>query len=87
MRQCSNGAAAPLPFRNQLGALELSQRIKSGYRVIYYYWREAFTACLLAIYPKAQQIDMTPRQRQRLPTLAAELKAAAKTTAKLRRSQ
>ena len=60
---------------------------RSGYRVIYYYTGEALPVYLLAIYPKAQQVDLTPQQRERLAALAAELKAAAKATFKSRRRQ
>lgn len=50
---------------------------RGGYRVVYYFFNEAIPVYLLAIYPKNQQIDLTPQQRTRLTALAAQLKAEA----------
>ena len=58
---------------------------RGGFRVIYYYAGEGFPVYLLAIYGKAQQVDLTPQQRARLAALAAELKAAAKASVRARR--
>ncbi len=46
---------------------------------------EPFPIYLLAVYPKSQQIELTPRQRAQLTDLAAQLKAAAKASGKSRR--
>lgn len=55
-----------------------------GYRVIYYFFNESVPLYLLAIYPKNQQIDLTPHQKTRLTALAKELKAMAKAPRKVR---
>jgi mRNA-degrading endonuclease RelE of RelBE toxin-antitoxin system len=46
-----------------------------GYRVIYYYFNEALPVYLLAVYPKNQQVDLTPQQKARLIVLGTALKA------------
>jgi mRNA-degrading endonuclease RelE of RelBE toxin-antitoxin system len=55
-----------------------------GYRVIYYFFNEEFPIYMLSIYPKNQQVDLTPEQKKRLTKLAGELKAAAKAVVKKR---
>jgi mRNA-degrading endonuclease RelE of RelBE toxin-antitoxin system len=51
---------------------------RGGYRLIYYFFNEGIPIYLLAIYPKSQQIDLTPEQKKRLTTLAERLKDAAR---------
>jgi hypothetical protein len=48
-----------------------------GYRVIYYYFSAALPVYLLAVYPKKQQVDLTPQQKRRLTALGMNLKAEA----------
>jgi hypothetical protein len=48
-----------------------------GYRVIYYHINASVPVYLLAIYPKSQQVDLTPRQKTRISALAMMLKAEA----------
>ena len=57
---------------------------RGGYRVVYYFFNDSVPLYLLAVYPKNQQIDLTPQQKARLTALAGELKAAAKATARAR---
>jgi|HubBroStandDraft_1064217.scaffolds.fasta_scaffold344297_2 mRNA-degrading endonuclease RelE of RelBE toxin-antitoxin system len=58
---------------------------RGGYRVIYYYFNEALPVYLLAVYPKNQQVDLTPHQKARLISLGAALKAEALKRARARR--
>jgi hypothetical protein len=53
--------------------------------VIYYYFNEALPVYLLAVYPKNQQVDLTPQQKARLISLGAALKAEALKRARARR--
>jgi mRNA-degrading endonuclease RelE of RelBE toxin-antitoxin system len=48
-----------------------------GFRVIYYHFNEAIPVYLLAVYPKSQQVDLTPEQKARLIALGTALKAEA----------
>jgi mRNA-degrading endonuclease RelE of RelBE toxin-antitoxin system len=48
-----------------------------GYRVIHYHVNASVPVYLLAIHPKSQQVDLTPRQKTRIPALAMMLKAEA----------
>jgi mRNA-degrading endonuclease RelE of RelBE toxin-antitoxin system len=57
---------------------------RGGYRVIYYFFNEGVPLYLLAVYPKNEQIDLTPQQKSRLTALAKELKAMAKAPRKVR---
>jgi hypothetical protein len=59
---------------------------RGGLRVIYYFFNEAVPVYLLAVYPKGQQIDLTPQQRARLVGLAEQLKAQARQNMRLRRA-
>jgi mRNA-degrading endonuclease RelE of RelBE toxin-antitoxin system len=56
-----------------------------GYRVIYYYFNEAIPVYLLAVYPKNQQVDLTPQQKTRLIALGTALKAEALRKARARK--
>jgi hypothetical protein len=58
---------------------------RGGHRVIYYYFNEALPVYLLAVYPKNQQVDLTPQQKARLISLGAALKAEALKRARARR--
>jgi mRNA-degrading endonuclease RelE of RelBE toxin-antitoxin system len=58
---------------------------RGGYRVIYYFFDDEVPLYLLAIYPKNQQVDLTPQQKERLSVLADALKAEARRRAKARR--
>jgi mRNA-degrading endonuclease RelE of RelBE toxin-antitoxin system len=58
-----------------------------GYRVIYYFFQEGAPVYLLAVYPKNQQIDLSPAQKARLTDLAAELKKAAGGAKRSRRAR
>lgn len=51
---------------------------RGGYRVIYYFFDHMVPIFLLAIYPKSQQVDLTPDQEKKLTALAEELKTAAR---------
>lgn len=51
---------------------------RGGYRVIYYFYNDTFPVCLLAIYGKNQQVDLTSEQTKQLSRVAAALKAKAK---------
>ena len=50
---------------------------RGGYRVVYFYFNEGVPLYLLAVYPKNQQVDLTPEQKTRLTGLAVELKKTA----------
>lgn len=52
---------------------------RGGYRTIHYYFNEAQPVYLLAVYPKNQQVDLTPQQKVRLTALSAALKAECRT--------
>jgi mRNA-degrading endonuclease RelE of RelBE toxin-antitoxin system len=56
-----------------------------GYRVIYYYVNASVPVYLLAIYPKNQQMDLTPQQKKRISALARVLKTEALTGKRRRR--
>jgi mRNA-degrading endonuclease RelE of RelBE toxin-antitoxin system len=51
---------------------------RGGYRLIYFFFNEGVPIFLLAIYPKNQQVDLTPEQKKRLTALATELKTEAR---------
>jgi mRNA-degrading endonuclease RelE of RelBE toxin-antitoxin system len=48
---------------------------RGGYRVIYFFFNHSVPVFLLAIYPKNQQVDLTPQQKKQLSALAEALKA------------
>lgn len=51
---------------------------RGGYRVIYYYYSEAFPIYLFTIYTKAEQEDLTPDEKKQLAAVVGLLKAEAK---------
>jgi hypothetical protein len=51
---------------------------RSGYRVIHYFFDLSVPIYLLAVYPKNQQVNLTPDQKKRLSALAEELKTVAR---------
>jgi mRNA-degrading endonuclease RelE of RelBE toxin-antitoxin system len=58
---------------------------RGGYRTIHYYYDDQNPVYLLAVYPKNQQIDLTPQQKVRLTALSAQFKAECRAKAERRR--
>jgi len=57
---------------------------RGGYRTIHYYFDEENPVYLLAVYPKNQQIDLTPQQKARLSALSGQIKAECRARAERR---